>query len=161
MDGGSSKGLAATVFGLTGFFITPAMIFWGSAFDRIGREWAYTFGSLCMILGVIFLLVARGPSQVWWLYVVAFFFALGFASRQSLIPTIAADLFHGPNFGAIYGVMSVFVAASTGMGPWLSGYLFDLFGSYAGAFCMAILMTFLSIVLFWVAGPRKIWGLQG
>ena len=156
VDAGFSKGLAAAALGLTGFFTSLGMILLGSTSDRIGREWAYTLGSLAMILGVVLLLTARGPSQVWMLYSFALFFALGFASRQSLFPTIAADLFHGRHFGTINGTLVVFVGAASGIGPWLGGYLFDLFGNYNSAFWIANLLAFLSVISIWIAGPSRV-----
>jgi MFS family permease len=156
VDAGFSKGLAAAALGLTGFFTSLGMILLGSTSDRIGREWAYTLGSLAMILGVVLLLTARGPSQVWMLYSFAVFFALGFASRQSLYPTIAADLFHGRHFGTINGTLVVFVGAASGMGPWLGGYLFDLFGNYNSAFWIANLLALLSVISIWIAGPSRV-----
>ena len=156
VDAGFSKGLAAAALGLTGFFTSLGMILLGSTSDRIGREWAYTLGSLAMILGVVLLLTARGPSQVWMLYSFALFFALGFASRQSLYPTIAADLFHGRHFGAINGTLVVFVGAASGMGPWLGGYLFDRFGNYNSAFWIANLLALLSVISIWIAGPSRV-----
>ena len=156
VDAGFSKGLAAAALGLTGFFTSLGMILLGSTSDRIGRERAYTLGSLAMILGVVLLLTARGPSQVWMLYSFALFFALGFASRQSLYPTIAADLFHGRHFGAINGTLVVFVGAASGMGPWLGGYLFDRFGNYNSAFWIANLLALLSVISIWIAGPSRV-----
>ncbi|MCZ6561452.1 MAG: MFS transporter [Deltaproteobacteria bacterium] len=156
VDAGFSKGLAAAALGLTGFFTSLGMILLGSTSDRIGREWAYTLGSLAMIFGVVLLLTARGPSQVWMLYSFALFFALGFASRQSLYPTIAADLFHGRHFGAINGTLVVFVGAASGMGPWLGGYLFDRFGNYNSAFWIANLLALLSVISIWIAGPSRV-----
>lgn len=156
VDAGFSRELAAYALGLTGFFTSFAMILVGSTSDRVGREWAYTLGSLAMIFGVVLLLVTRGPSQVWMLYAFTLFFAVGFASRQSLYPTIAADLFHGRHFGAINGTLVVFVGAATGIGPWLGGYLFDLFGNYKSAFWVANLLASLSVISIWIAGPRQV-----
>jgi MFS family permease len=155
VDAGFSQGLAAAALGMTGFFTSLGMILLGSTSDRIGREWAYTLGSLAMILGVVLLLTARGPSQVWMLYSFTLLFALGFASRQSLYPTIAADLFHGRHFGAINGALVVFVGAATGIGPWLGGYLFDLSGNYMSAFWIANLLALLSVISIWIAGPSQ------
>ncbi len=90
------------------------------------------------------------------LYSFAVFFALGFASRQSLYPTIAADLFHGRHFGTINGTLVVFVGAASGMGPWLGGYLFDLFGNYNSAFWIANLLALLSVISIWIAGPSRV-----
>ncbi len=154
VDAGFSQGLAASILGLTGFFTAAATILWGASSDRVGREWAYTLGSLAMIVGVVFLMYTRDSSQVWMLYLFTLLFALGFASRQSLYPTIAADLFHGRHFGAIYGVLIVFVSAASGIGPWLGGYLYDLSGNYTSAFWIANFFAFLSPILIWIAGPR-------
>jgi len=156
VDAGFSKGLAASVLGLTGFFTSPSMILWGTTSDRIGREWAYTLGSLSMILGIILLLYARDPSHIWMLYAYTVFFALGFASRQSLYPTIAAGLFHGSHFGAINGALAFFTGAGSGIGPWLGGYLFDLFGNYYAAFWTVNILAVISVILIWIAGPRQV-----
>lgn len=154
VDVGFPKALAASALGLTGFFTAPSMILWGAGSDRIGREWAYTLGSLAMILGIVLLLFARHPSRAWMLYAFTVFFALGFASRQSLYPAIAADLFHGRHFGAINGALALFVGAGSGIGPWLGGYLFDLSGNYAAPFWLSIVLAVLSVGLIWVAGAK-------
>jgi MFS family permease len=155
VDVGFPKVVAASALGLTGFFIAPSMILSGAGSDRIGREWAYTLGSLAMIVGIVLLLFARDPAEAWMLYVFTVFFALGFASRQSLYPTIAADLFHGRHFGAINGALALFVGAGSGIGPWLGGYLFDLSGSYVAPFWLAIALAVVSVVLVWIAGVRR------
>ncbi|MFQ5681834.1 MAG: MFS transporter [Candidatus Binatia bacterium] len=156
VDMGFTKELAAYVLGLTGVFTSPGMILWGTASDRIGREWAYTLGSLAMILGIVLLLNAGDPSRVWMLYAHTVFFALGFASRQGLFPSIAADLFHGGHFGAINGALALFIGAGSGIGPWLGGYLFDLFGNYYAAFWGANVIAAFSMLLIWIAGPRQV-----
>jgi MFS family permease len=156
VDAGFSKTLAASVLGLTGFFTSPSMILWGTTSDRIGRERAYTLGSLSLILGIVLLLYARDPSQIWMLYAHTVFFALGFASRQSLYPTIAADLFHGSHFGAISGAQALFIGAGSGIGPWLGGYLFDLLGNYYAAFWVGNILAVISVILIWIAGPRQV-----
>lgn len=156
VDAGFSKTMASSILGLTGFFIAPSMILWGATSDRMGREWAYTLGSLALILGVVLLLLARDPSHLWQLYAYTLFFALGFGTRQALYPVMAADLFHGAHFGAINGVLVFFIGAGSGIGPWLGGYLFDLSGNYNIAFWLANLMTAISIFLIWIAGPRQV-----
>jgi MFS family permease len=155
VDAGFSPGLAASVMGMNGLFIAPSMIFWGALSDRIGREWAYTLGSLAMIAGIVILLQARAAAgHAALLYAYAVLFALGFATRQALYPAMAADLFHGRHFGAINGALTFFVGAGSGIGPWLGGYLFDRFGSYLAPFWLANLLALASIALIWVAAPR-------
>jgi MFS family permease len=147
--------MAALALGLTGLFTAPSMILMGALSDRIGREWAYTLGSLAMIFAIGLLLILNDASKTAPLYAFAPLFAIGFASRQSLYPTIAADLFHGKHFGAILGVFALFIGAGAGVGPWLGGYLHDLSGTYRHALWSAILFAALSAILLWGAGPRK------
>lgn len=154
-DAGFSKELAALVLGLTGFFTAPSMIFMGLISDRIGREWTYTFGSLAIISAMGLLLLIRDPSQIWMIYAFVPLFAIGFASRQSLYPAVAADLFQGNHFGAILGVFALFIGVGSGLGPWLGGYLHDLFGTYTYAFWIAILFAVISVIFMWSAAPRK------
>ena len=154
-DSGLSKELAAFILGLVGLFTSPAMIFMGALSDRIGREWAYTLGSAAMIAGILFLAYVRDPMHAWGLYVFAPFFAFGFASRQSLYPTIAADLFHGSHFGAIIGTIALFIGAGAGIGPWLGGYVYDRTASYLPAFGVAVMLVLVSLVFIWIAGPGR------
>jgi MFS family permease len=81
--------------------------------------------------------------------------AVGFSSRQSLYPTIAADLFHGKSFGAIIGAISLFIGAGAGIGPWLGGAIHDWTGSYREAFWFAQATGLLSVIFIWMAGTRE------
>lgn len=67
----------------------------------------------------------------------------------------AADFFHGKHFGAILGALALFIGTGAGLGPWVGGYIYDLSGSYRVSFLIAIGLAVLSIVLIWLAGPRK------
>ena len=154
-DAGFSKELAALGLGLIGLFTAPCMILMGVLADRIGREWSYTVGSAALMIGIFILMFAIDPSHKWVFYAFPPFVAFGFSSRQSLYPTIAADLFYGKNFGAIIGAIALFIGAGSGIGPWLGGAIYDLTGSYRDAFWIAQLLAFLSICLIWVAAPRN------
>ncbi len=153
-DAGFSKELAAFGLGLIGFFTAPAMILMGLLADRIGRQRSYALGSACLMLGVFFLMMITNSRQHWLLYAFAPFFAAGFSSRQSLYPTIAADLFHGKSFGSIIGAIALFIGAGAGIGPWLGGVIHDWTGSYSGAFWIAQALALLSVAFIWAAGSQ-------
>jgi MFS family permease len=152
-DAGFSKELAALGLGLIGLFTAPSMLFMGLLADRIGRQKSYLFGSLALMTGILLLMVITENRQ-WLLYVFPVFIAIGFSSRQSLYPTIAADLFHGKSFGAIIGAISLFIGAGAGIGPWLGGIIYDWTGSYYWGFCLAQALALLSVVFIWMAGAR-------
>jgi MFS family permease len=153
-DAGFSKELAAFGLGLVGLFTAPAMIFMGWLSDRIGRPMAYLLGSASLMTGIFILMTITDARQTWLLYSFPPFIAFGFSSRQSLYPTIAADLFHGKSFGAIIGSIALFIGAGAGIGPWLGGAIHDWTGDYLWAFRIAQILTFLSVVFIWLAASR-------
>ena len=153
-DAGFSRELAALGLGLIGLFTAPAMIFMGLLADRIGRQWSYLLGSASLMVGIFLLMMLTGADRSWLFYAFPPFIAFGFSSRQSLYPTIAADLFHGKSFGAIIGAIALFIGAGAGIGPWLGGVIHDWTGNYFWAFCVAQAMTFASVGFIWMAGSR-------
>jgi MFS family permease len=154
-DAGFSKELAALGLGLIGLFTAPAMILMGLLADRIGRQASYLLGSAGLMAGIFFLMMISDANRAWLLYLFPPFVAVGFSSRQSLYPTIAADLFHGKSFGAIIGAISLFIGAGAGIGPWLGGVIYDWTGSYREAFWVAQAAAFVSVIFIWLAGARE------
>ena len=153
-DAGFSKELAAFGLGLIGLFTAPLMISMGLLADRIGRQWSYLFGSVSLMVGIALLMMITEADRSWLFYAFPPFVAFGFSSRQSLYPTIAADLFHGKSFGAIIGAIALFIGAGAGIGPWLGGVIYDWTGSYYWAFCLAQALALLSVGFIWMAGSR-------
>jgi len=153
-DAGFSNELAALGLGLIGLFTAPAMIVMGLMADRVGRQTSYALGSASLMIGIFLLMMIRDAGQLWLFYLFPPFVALGFSSRQSIYPTIAADLFHGKAFGAIIGAISLFIGAGAGIGPWLGGVLHDWTGSYHAAFWVAQATAFASVLFIWMAGTR-------
>jgi MFS family permease len=154
-DAGFSRELAALALGLIGLFTAPAMILMGLLADRIGRQWSYALGSTGLMVGIFLLMMIDAASDIWPFYAFPPFIAFGFSSRQSLYPTIAADLFHGKSFGAIIGALALFIGAGAGIGPWLGGLIYDLTGGYYWAFCVAQGMTVASVGFIWMAGSSR------
>jgi MFS family permease len=154
-DAGFSKDSAAWALGLIGLFTAPAMIGMGLLADRIGRQQAYAFGSAVFMIGIFCLMTLNGVSGRWLFYAFPPLIAIGFSSRQSLYPTIAADLFHGKSFGAIIGALALFIGGGAGIGPWLGGFIFDWTGGYYWAFCVAQVTAAASVVFVWLAGSRR------
>jgi MFS family permease len=154
-DAGFSKELAAFGLGLIGLFTAPAMIGMGLLADRIGRQLSYLLGSSSLMIGIFLLMLIDAAGSGWLYYLFPPFIAFGFSSRQSLYPTIAADLFHGKSFGAIIGVVSLFIGVGAGIGPWLGGLLHDWTGSYREAFWVAQATAFASVLFIWIAARAR------
>ena len=154
-DAGFSKELAAFGLGLIGLFTAPAMIGMGLLADLIGRQLSYLLGSASLMIGIFLLMMIDAAGQSWLYYLFPPFIAFGFSSRQSLYPTVAADLFHGKSFGAIIGAVSLFIGAGAGIGPWLGGVLHDWTGSYREAFWVAQATALASVLFIWIAARAR------
>jgi MFS family permease len=156
VDQGFPRLFVAGVFGVTGLMSTVGRITFGVAADRIGRATSATISYACTALGTLCLLqleVWRHPAP---LYAYALLFGLGFGARGPIITTMAAQLFPGRSFGAIYGILSVGNGVGGGIAPWFGGAIHDVTGSYRVAFLIAIGFCGIGAACFWLArAPRR------
>ena len=72
--------------------------------------------------------------------------------RPSAIGTIF-QLVAGFTFAKDLGA---FAGMGAALGPWATGWLFDLRGNYDLAFNVAVGMCLVSIAAMWLASPRKV-----
>jgi MFS family permease len=149
---GFDKLYAAGVLGMGAFLSLPGVILTGTISDYIGRELSavVTYGT--SILGVVFALMITSPDQHLLLWLHACFFGLTWGARGPAITAKTADLFPGPNLGAILGVITIGTGLGAAGGSWLAGFVFDATGSYRVAFWLSI--------LFYVAGSIAFWALR-
>src|SRR4051812_31957608 len=152
VDIGFDKLYAAGVLGIGAFLSLPGVIVTGTISDYIGRELSavVTYGT--SILGVVFALMITSPDQHLLLWLHACFFGLTWGARGPAITAKTADLFPGPNLGAILGVITIGTGLGAASGSWLAGFVFDTTGSYRVAFWLSI--------LFYVAGSIAFWALR-
>ncbi len=146
---GFDKLYAAEVLGLGAFLSLPGVILTGTISDYIGRELSavVTYGT--SIFGVACALLIHAPDQHLLLWLHACFFGLTWGARGPAITAKTADLFPGPNLGAILGVITIGTGLGAAGGAWMAGWLFDLTGSYRLAFSLSILFYLCGSVAFW------------
>jgi MFS family permease len=155
VDHGFPRQFVAGIFGLTGFMSIAGRVIFGFAADRIGRAMSATISYACTAVGTLALLSIETSQHPAGLYVYAILFGLGFGARGPIITAIAAQLFPGRRFGAIYGYLSVGNGLGGAIGPWFAGALFDLTGSYRVPFLIATLFCVAGSVCFWLAEGRR------
>lgn len=152
-DAGYSSLLAASVFALFGICSIAGQLA-ASISDSIGREKTVLMAVVLAIGGLVALMSVRDTSQPWllYLYSVGSGFATGLYS-----PTIVvglADIYHGKSIGAISALILTGVGFGGAIGPWLGGYIYDIYGSYNTAFIICIAAFILAGISFWLAAPR-------
>jgi MFS family permease len=150
VDIGFDKLYAASVLGVGSFLTIGGIISIGTVSDYIGREIAAILAYLISIIGVVGALFLSSPDQAWLLWLHACFFGVTWGARGPLITAKTADLFQGKHLGAIFGVISIGTGLGAAAGSWVSGWIFDLTGSYRFAFLLSIASYLGGCVTFWL-----------
>ncbi len=149
VDVGFDKLYAASVLGLGALLSVAGTIVTGTLSDYIGRELSAVLAYAVSIVGVICALFITGPDHAWLLWIHACFFGLTWGARGPAVTAKTADLFPGPNLGAILGVITVGTGIGSAVGAWGAGWIFDISGSYRLAFVASIVSYLVGCVAFW------------
>ena len=158
---GYAPGVAAWALGAVSVVGIPGQIGFGALSDRIGREPVWAIGCMGFALSYgCLMMMAQTPTSGWlWTMVLTQGF-FGYA-LTSVMGAIVAEIFEGPHFGAIFGVQSVAIILGAAAGPWVTGALFDITGSYRSAWLLAIGCCIVSAMSIWIAAPRKVRAVSG
>jgi len=154
-DRGLAEMETAWVVALFGLFALLGMIAAGSLSDRMGRESAYTLGTLGLIAGCVALLALRDGAGRAPAVAYAMLFGFGFGTRPSMDAATATDIFRGPGFGLVYGALSTALGLGQLGAPVLAGAIHDSTGSYNGAIVFCIVAVLVATVSIWLAAPRR------
>ena len=156
LDVGFSATTAAWALTLVSVTGIGGLIGLGHLSDRIGREWGWT--AACggyVICYALLLVIEHVPNAVLMYVMVASQGLLGYGIA-ALFGSVSADVFQGPRFGTIFGTLSLGAGLGAAAGPWAAGIVFDLGGSYAPAFVLAMVFSAASAACIWLAAPRKV-----
>jgi MFS family permease len=161
LDIGFSSNAAVWALGVVSLLGIPGQVWLGHLSDRVGREWIWA--ASCMGFAICFaVLIALKyfPTVLLvWLMVLAQG-ALGYG-LTSVMGAMVLEIFQGKQYGSIFGTIMLAALAGGAAGPWLTGFLYDLSGSYTVAFAIGIAVSVLSAVAIWQASPRKIRAVAG
>jgi MFS family permease len=161
LDIGFSSNVAVWALGVVSLLGIPGQILLGHVSDRVGREWVWAIScagfAICFaalialkffpaLLLVYLMILAQG--------------ALGYG-LTSIMGAVVLEIFQGKHYGSIFGTIMLAALAGGAAGPWVTGFLYDLRGSYTVAFAVGIGVSVLSAVAIWMASPRKIRAVAG
>jgi MFS family permease len=158
---GFSATAAAWALGFVSLVGIPGQIWLGHLSDRIGREWIWSIASAGFVMCYLALIALQYAPSMPLLYLMVFvqgFLGYGFTS---VIGPLAMELFEGKHFGSIYGTLTLASLGGGAAGPWITGVIHDRTDSYALAFWIGVVLSLVSIVTIWLAGPRKVRAVAG
>ena len=85
-------------------------------------------------------------KMAWILYVIAVIFGLGYGACAVSQSPLLADLFGLRFHGSIFGTFSISINSGAAISPLLTGYIFDVTGSYRLAFLICACIGFAGII---------------
>jgi len=94
---------------------------------------------------------ATSSVVIFWLYVLIF--SLGVGHWLPVVSMIVSTNFGLASYGAIFGLVSLFLNVGTSLGPLTAGYIYDITNSYSWAF--SIFMGLYLMALLAIMGVRR------
>jgi len=120
--------------------------------DRIGNRKVFFIGFALTVASLVFLLPSR---ELWMLHLIAIALGIAFGSIGTSESPLIARLFGLKNHGLIYAVMGLGFTAGGAVGPFVTGYIHDITGSYQNAFVVCIAFTLTGFILTMLLRPTR------
>lgn len=116
----------------------------GMLIDRTGSKTIMVISFVLLLFALTWLTLA---DTLWKLYAFAMVYGIAHGGFFTAISPIVAELFGIRSHGSLFGI--VVFSGNTGgaFGPFVTGYLFDMFQNYAAAFLVLIAITCISFGL--------------
>ncbi len=148
---GISSSSAATILATVGGFSIITRVLMGMAADRIGNRQVFIVCFILMSAALFWLVPA---TQAWMLYVfaVAFSFAFGITASES---PLVAEFFGLGSLGLIFGIMGFGHTVGAAIGPFVTGYIFDITGGYQAAFLVCAAIGVAGLILTLLLTPTE------
>ena len=141
---GVSSNRAAIILTVVGAMSVVGMNGAGSTADKIGNKRTFIISFTLMAASFVCLMIAR---TIWPFYMFAAIFGLSYGGMQVLFSPVVAELFGLGSHGVILASTAMLGSFGAALGPFVSGYIFDLTKSYSWAFLICLLMTLAGIQL--------------
>jgi MFS family permease len=128
------RATASTVLAVTAGASIIGRLALGTVSDRLDKRW---MAAACFAVQGVSVLTVLHTGSLPVVYVATLAFGLTMGNSYIMLSLLGAECFGGPSFGAIFGLLSVFVMAGSAFGPFIAGALADATGGYGLPFTIA------------------------
>ncbi len=142
-DLGISTTAAASIFALCGMFLAIGCVALGAINDRLGNKRSLIIYFFFLAAALFWL---TQLSSVWQFVSFAVLFGLSTGGSVPIESNILVDLFGIKSHGSILGTITFGFACGGALGPFLTGFLFDLTGSYGLGFLVCAIMASIGLI---------------
>jgi MFS family permease len=145
--------IAASIFATMGGTGIVGRVVLGAAADRIGNKNAFIIGFALMALILLWLIPA---TTVWSIYVFAVVFGVASGGCVASESPLVATLFGLKAHGLILGFVVCGFSIGAAVGPFLTGYIFDVDNSYRVAFFICASLAVIGLILSAILRPANV-----
>lgn len=135
---------AASIMAALGALTMAGRILLGGVADKIGNRWIFISGFASAAVVLLWLVPAR---EIWMLYIIAGIFGFVQGGMGVSEAPFVARLFGLKSHGLIFGVSGFGFTIGASAGPFLTGYIFDVTGSYQLAFIINAVFAIIALAL--------------
>jgi MFS family permease len=153
-DQGLDPATAATAAGSFGIAVIGSrLLFWGYLFDRVAIQRTLMLWGLLMTVAISVMLAVHTVVLA---FVAAACFGVAMGGTAPLGTLAWARYYGRGSLGAITGVASLIGIVNDILGPLMPSVVYDLTGSYHGAFVATAVGCLIGVALFAAAGPPRL-----
>jgi MFS family permease len=145
--------VAANILATVGGLGMIGRVMMGRVADIIGSKRAFIIGFLLMSAAILCLMPSK---MVWIMFILAGLFGFANGTCVASQSPVVALLFGLSSHGVILGFLAFGFTTGGALGPWLSGIIFDITGSYGLAFLMCTAVSLIGLVLTLFLKPKKL-----
>lgn len=154
---GISPTIAASIVSVIGGASVVSRVLVAGASDKFGVKATLVFSLTLLPVALVLLQVVNNLTV---LYIFAALFGISYGGIMSLQSLVTARLFGLRAVGVLMGVITLLYTIGCAVGPTVTGYIFDVTGSYSLAFWIAtgiaLLACILAIIIKMPAGEKGI-----
>ena len=143
-DVGFSATVAATSFALGGGLNTLGVLAVGPLSDKIGRKIPLSLIYAFRGLGFVLFIFYKNDFTVW---ATPMIIGLSWIATVPLTSALTGDFFGSRNVAILFGLITFSHQLGSGLSAWLSGYIYDVTGSYNLAFALAAYLCLQAAVI--------------
>ena len=152
---GVERTTAATYAGIAGLFGVAGKLVTGWLLDRFAARWVGGLTLAATSLTFILLLLPGRSTAIIFIAMLINGYAAG--TKLQIAGYLTSAYGGMKNFGLIFGAMASLIAAGSGLGPLLAGFIFDAYGGYDPYLWFGIVGTLASAWLIFGLGPYPAW----
>lgn len=143
-DLGFSAANGATVISIIGVASMVSKVGLGHVADRAGGRTGYFIAFTLAAIVMLSLMTIRDLRM---LYVAAALFGIAYGGWAATQAPLLAELFGLTSLGTVIGMATLIWTVGGALGPFISGYIFDVSLSYQSAFMVAGIVALLGLLL--------------